>query len=214
MSNSKEEPFMEILRSEIRFRIFVLLNLYPELSYSQISQKLRKSKSTLHPHLEKLIELELIEVSREEKIRGNIPAKFYSLKKGYLDTLANIDEENSELPVDESTLVLFKTMTNFMIKTMEMYYKFFEKMAYEGEISKLLEEMRKNKEGFSSMYFFSKEQFMKAHEYYQEFNEKLNELEVEESGLKKERPFFLITVAIPLKRIIETINIPKKSIRK
>lgn len=205
MSNSEEEPIIEILKSEIRFRIFVLLNLYPELSYSEISQKLKKSKSTIHPHLKKLINLELIEVSREEKVRGNIPAKFYSLKKGYLEKLADIDEESSELPVDESTLIFFKTMTNFLIKTMDMYYKFVEKMASEGNISMGLKEMRKNKEGFSSMYFFSKEQYMKARDYYHEYNEKLNELEVEESDLKKERPFFLLSIAIPLKRIIETI---------
>jgi DNA-binding transcriptional ArsR family regulator len=210
MSNSKEEPIIEILRSEIRFRIFVLLNLYPELSYTEISQKLGKSKSTIHPHLEKLIKLELIEVSREEKIRGNIPAKFYSLKKGYLEKLAFISEESSELPIDESTLIFFKTMTNFLIKTMEMYYKFVEKMASEGDLSMGLKEMRENKEGFSSMYFFSKERYMKAHDYYHEFNEKLNELEFEEEGLKIERPFFLFTVALPMKKIIETIDIPSK----
>lgn len=211
--NSKEiqeETVIEILKSEIRFRIFVLLNLYPELSFSEISQKLNKSKSTIHPHLEKLIKLELIEVSREEKVRGNIPAKFYSLKKGYLEKLAGIDEESSELPVDESTLMFFRTWTNFIIKTLEMYYKFFEIKAFEGNISKILEEMRKNKEGFSSMYFFSKEQYMKARDYYHEYQEKLTELEAEENGLKKERPFYIFTIAIPLKRVIETLEIPSK----
>jgi len=211
--NSKEiqeETVTEILKSEIRFRIFVLLNLYPELSFSEISQKLNKSKSTIHPHLEKLIKLELIEVSREEKVRGNIPAKFYSLKKGYLEKLAGIDEESSELPVDESTLMFFRTWTNFIIKTLEMYYKFFEIKASEGSISKILEEMRKNKEGFSSMYFFSKEQYMKARDYYHEYQEKLTELEAEENGLKKERPFYIFTIAIPLKRVIETLEIPSK----
>lgn len=209
-NNSKEESVIEILRSEIRFRIFVLLNLYPELSFSEISQKLKKSKSTIHPHLEKLIKLELIEVSHEEKVRGNIPAKFYSLKKGYLEKLAGIDEESSELTVDESNLAFFRTWTNFMIKTLEMYYKFFEKKASDGDVLKILEEMRKNKEGFSSMYFFSKEQYMKAHDYYHEYQEKLNELEVEENGLKKERPYYIFTIAIPLKRVIETLEIPSK----
>jgi len=209
-NNSKEESVIEILRSEIRFRIFVLLNLYPELSFSEISQKLKKSKSTIHPHLEKLIKLELIEVSREEKVRGNIPAKFYSLKKGYLEKLAGIDEESSELTVDESNLAFFRTWTNFMIKTLEMYYEFFEKKASEGDVSKILEEMRKNKEGFSSMYFFSKEQYMKARDYYHEYQEKLNELEAEENGLKKEKPFYIFTIAIPLKRVIETLEIPSK----
>jgi len=207
MSKSKDEPFIEILRSEIRFSIFVLLNLYPELSYSEISQKLSKAKSTLHPHLKKLIKLELIEVSREEKVRGNIPANFYSLKKGYLEKLADIEQDSSELPPDESSLVFFKTMTNFLIKTLELYYKFIENMASEDNFSMVLKEMRKKKKMLSSMYFFSKEHYKKASDYYHEFTQKLNELEAEEEELKKERPFFLFTVVLPLKRIIETVEI-------
>ncbi|MFO7796793.1 MAG: winged helix-turn-helix domain-containing protein [Promethearchaeia archaeon] len=207
MSKSKEEPFLEILRNEIRFSIFILLNLYPELSYSEISQKLSKAKSTLHPHLKKLIKLELIEVSREEKVRGNIPANYYSLKKGYLEKLADIELDSSEILTDESALVFFKTMTNFLIKTLELYYKFIENMASEDNLSIVLEEMRKKKKMLSSMYFFSNENYKKVRNYYHEFTQKLNELEAEEEGLKKERPFFLFSVALPLKRIIENVEI-------
>ncbi|MGM0470034.1 MAG: winged helix-turn-helix transcriptional regulator [Promethearchaeati archaeon] len=154
MSKSKEEPFLEILRNEIRFSIFILLNLYPELSYSEISQKLSKAKSTLHPHLKKLIKLELIEVSREEKVRGNIPANYYSLKKGYLEKLADIELDSSEILTDESALVFFKTMTNFLIKTLELYYKFIENMASEDNLSIVLEEMRKKKKDAQFYVFF------------------------------------------------------------
>ncbi|MFX1413126.1 MAG: hypothetical protein ACFFA2_04735, partial [Promethearchaeota archaeon] len=40
---------------------------------------LGKSKSTIHPHLQKLIELGIIEISKREHIRANLEAHYYSL---------------------------------------------------------------------------------------------------------------------------------------
>ena len=48
--------------NDIRYRIYGLLSVYPELSFTELAKKLEKSKSTLHPHLQKLIELGIIEI--------------------------------------------------------------------------------------------------------------------------------------------------------
>ncbi|MFW9999073.1 MAG: helix-turn-helix domain-containing protein [Candidatus Hodarchaeota archaeon] len=63
----------------IRFRIWGLLNVYPELSFTELAKKLGKSKSTIHPHLQKLIELGIVEISKKEHVRANIEAHYYSL---------------------------------------------------------------------------------------------------------------------------------------
>ena len=47
MSNEKKNVRNTILKSKTRFRLFVLLHLYPELSLSLISEKMNRSKSTI-----------------------------------------------------------------------------------------------------------------------------------------------------------------------
>ena len=66
-------------QNEIRLLIWGLLNIYNELSFTEIAQKLGKSKSTIHPHLHKLIDVGLVKVSKQKKVRGSIPAKYYSM---------------------------------------------------------------------------------------------------------------------------------------
>ena len=63
----------------IRLRIWGLLNVYPELSFTELAKKLGKSKSTIHPHLQKLVELGIVEISKREHVRANIEAHYYSL---------------------------------------------------------------------------------------------------------------------------------------
>jgi len=65
--------------NDIRYRIYGLLSVYPELSFTELAKKLGKSKSTLHPHLQKLIELGIVEISRKKHVRANIEAHYYSL---------------------------------------------------------------------------------------------------------------------------------------
>ncbi|MFX1242175.1 MAG: ArsR family transcriptional regulator, partial [Promethearchaeota archaeon] len=82
MSNSRKKQFdpVKLFQNDTRFQMWGLLSMYPELSFSEICKKLEKSKSTVHHHLQKLIEIGLIEVKREEKVRGSIPAKIYALR--------------------------------------------------------------------------------------------------------------------------------------
>ena len=95
-SKADESSVAELLDSEIRFQIFSLLSMYPELSFTELSKKLNKSKSTLHPHLKKLIEdLDLIEISKKVR-RGGNPAQYYSLKPGYEDKTRQLDTDLSQ----------------------------------------------------------------------------------------------------------------------
>ena len=63
----------------LRLQIWGLLNVYPELSFTELAKKLGKSKSTIHPHIQKLIEVGIIEISKKEHVRANIEAHYYSL---------------------------------------------------------------------------------------------------------------------------------------
>ena len=65
-----------ISMNPIRSSIITLLIMYRELSYTELSKKLGRSKSTIHPHLKKLEDIGVIRVSKEEH-RGGTPAKYY-----------------------------------------------------------------------------------------------------------------------------------------
>ncbi len=80
MEENQIKPTIDISDlAGIRLRIWGLLNVYPELSFTELAKKLGKSKSTIHPHLQKLIELGIVGISRKEHIRANIEAHYYSL---------------------------------------------------------------------------------------------------------------------------------------
>ncbi len=200
---NNEKSVIDILKSKSRFRIFSLLHLYPELSLSELSTKMRKSKSTIHHHLQELIDYDIIEVSHKEKVRGSILAKYYSLKPGYIEKLAHTDSELDK--VTSSTFEFFKTYLDFVLRTIEIYKKFFEVVEKREGGFEYLKDLFKRDEGFSSLFFLSKDQFKKVRILYNDFCKEINKIEAEENGLKKEKPFFVLTLGVPLKEVIEEI---------
>ncbi len=80
MEKNQIKPTIDIsVLTGIRFRIWGLLSVYPELSFTELAKRLGKSKSTIHPHLQKLVELGIVEISKREHVRANIEAHYYSL---------------------------------------------------------------------------------------------------------------------------------------
>ncbi len=202
--NNNEKSIVDVLKSKIRFRIFSLLHLYPELSLSELSKKMNKSKSTIHHHLKELIEYELVELSRQEKVRGNILANFYSLKPGYLERLSETDSELDKGTT--TTIEFYNTYLNFAIRTLELYKNYFEMLELKEGGIEHLKEIFKQSESFSSMLFLSQEQFKKVLILYHEFIKEVNKIEAEENGVKREKPFYVFTMGLPLKQVIEEMS--------
>ncbi len=202
-----EKSILDVLKSDVRFRIFSLLHLYPELSFSEISKKMNKSKSTIHHHLKELIDYDIIELSRQEKVRGNILAKYYSLKPGYLEKLSKTDSEIDK--ATPSTVEFFIAYLNFNIRNLEIYKKFFEVLGKREDGLEQLKEMLKKEESFSSMLFLSEERYKKVRALYSDFTQKINEIEREENGIngvKREKPFYIFTLGMSLKQVIEGLS--------
>jgi len=194
-----KEPFFELLESELRFRIFSLLNIYPELSFSEIAELLDKSKSTLHPHIQKLIDIGVLEVSRKEKVRGNFTRNYYSLKSGVFNDLEVVDKDLST--IDDYAFTVIKNWVKFIIKTMKMYEKFLNKLELDEKgIDRLIKSIVK-REVLSGMFFFSVEQYRKASDLTIKY---LKELEkIQREGIKEEKQFYLLSIALPIKHILE-----------
>jgi DNA-binding transcriptional ArsR family regulator len=192
-----KQPFFEVLESELRFRIFSLLNIYPELSFSEISRLLNKNKSTLHPHLQKLIEIGVIKVSREEKVRGNFTRNYYSIKSDVFKEMGILDEES----IDKSIFTVLKNWMKFIIKISRLYEKYFNGLELEENGIKVLKEILYNQEALSGMYFFSVEQYKRVNRLTMDYLQKLEKIQSE--IVKEEKPYYVLSLTIPIKQIIE-----------
>jgi DNA-binding transcriptional ArsR family regulator len=82
-----EEQLKKIYDHKIRRMIVQLLNMYNELSLSQLSKIMKKKKTTIQYHVTELRNNNIVRESRTsyEDSRGSIPAKYYKLNPLNLD---------------------------------------------------------------------------------------------------------------------------------
>jgi predicted transcriptional regulator len=198
-----KKPFFELLESELRFRIFSLLNIYPELSFSQISGLLDKNKSTLHPHLQKLIEIGVVKVSREEKVRGNFTRNYYALKLGVFEDLEVIDEGSLE----KSIFSVLKNWMKFIVKTIKLFEKYLKILELEENGTKKLKDLIFKHEALSGMYFFSKDQFKRASKLTLEYLREMEKIQSEQ--VNEEKPYYFLALTLPIKELIENLIMSK-----
>jgi len=211
-TSTKEIPGYELLSHKIRFKIFSLLHMYPELSYNQLSEELNKSKSTIHPHLQKLLEMKLIRVSREEQVRGKFMRKFYSLAPEYIEKTRDIDivksSEDITREIAEEIARNSIIWINSMIKSLESYKQYFEQLDFDSDGLDIIKEMFDKHESFSSMTFLTENQFKKAREAFMKLSEEITTIEMEnlEETINEEKPYYFFAGGIPLKRAIERVK--------
>jgi len=118
-----------ITMNPIRSAIVGLLIMYKELSYTELSKKLGRSKSTIHPHLKKLEDIGVIRVSREEP-RGGTPAKYYEYNQesarrsthGKIDKSKGIDKKTAEriITTNKNKMIELKGIIDTYIKFWEL----------------------------------------------------------------------------------------------
>lgn len=121
---------MDVLKSNTRLQIFFLLNIYKELSMTELAEILNISKSALHRHLKKLLESNIIEVSREEQVRGSILAKYYHISDKLPGTNESLDhkslfqeEDISKKRNNLKTILEFEKSKFFVNKSINEYIK-------------------------------------------------------------------------------------------
>lgn len=106
-----EEKFIskiKIMQDPLTFKVFLLLLTYNELSLVELTQKVGKSKPTVFRHVQKLIEANFVQESREEKVRGSILAKFYRPKLENFAPSYALSPERLQAFSDEERLRLYK----------------------------------------------------------------------------------------------------------
>lgn len=130
MEENQMKPTIDIsVLAGIRFRIWGLLNVYPELSFTELANKLGKSKSTIHPHLHKLIELGIVEISKRKHVRANIEAHYYSLTSdaAKIVSLAGIDlSQGYSKELVQKIAKSNKSLAMYNRRILDKYIKFCE----------------------------------------------------------------------------------------
>ena len=228
LANSEElalDYLLEIFDSKIRFRILQLLFVYGELSFTDLTKHMNKSKPALYHHLQKMINLKVIKVSKEEQVRGSILAKHYCLDEQIALQLQLISEKEINKIIDpkkrlkalENIVGSYRNSISLFRKKLDMldlYTDFLEEQIQSREDSDLFNLNFNHlisdfNIGFYAQYLTEK-QYTKFLEYYQEFYSKVREMIIiddskgsQKNGKIVERPYFVTMVIMPLKKLLE-----------
>jgi len=225
MEENQIKPTIDIsVLTGIRLRIWGLLNVYPELSFTELAKKLGKTKSTIHPHLQKLIELGIVEISRKEHIRANIEAHYYSLTPDADEITLIAMEDPSQVFDKELVQKIAKSNKSAAMYNRMMLDKFIEFCEYGEEtdsddIVELTKEIYKtvNFEKLDISHFFSGYFFFTENQW-KRFQKLLYNLviEFEEQCIKeqKENPnqekyIYWLHWGIPVKILFEELDLKK-----
>ena len=225
----------DLFKSKINFQLWGLFSMYPKLSLSELSAKLGKSKSTIHPYIKEYLQREIIEVKEEKKVRGNIKAKIYGFKKGYHEKIFSCENDEMCLSKTEfdkefgNHLLRENIMkTKLYIKTLEIQQAFFEKLLNSGingpderavEILKDLYELNpdrttdkphlfKKKDVYNIIAWNSKKSHELLHTMMNELVMKFNEI-VDEEEVKfpdLEKPYHFLAFGLPIKMMMEYLK--------
>lgn len=220
--NQKISLVNVIEENEIRLLIWGLLNIYSELSFTDIAQKLGKSKSTLFPHIKELIDKGLIQVSKERKVRGSIPAKYYSIVADALEKIVLKEIDFSKGINEEITRNIMnasKSKLNYSKNILEIginFWETLEKLESTSRIREILENLPTVKLADEIKYgrfnhtrfFLTEHQYRRWLELYFDLAIKFD-LEISKEHAKNpnvDRPYYFFAFILPIKYYIESLG--------
>ena len=215
--------------SGIRYRIWGLLKVYPELSFTELANKLGKSKSTIHPHLQKLIEFGIVEISKKEHIRANIEAHYYSLTPN-ADEITSIAGCDLSHGLDKEIVKMaaksLKSVVLYNKKILDKYIKFFEYMEEtdSDDIIKIWKDTYKTKnftehdipQFFMGELYLTEDQWMRwekqfvklSMDMYDQFTKEQKE------NPNQEKYIYWFYAGIPVKILFEELDLKKSTDKK
>ena len=209
-----EIDLVEVFKNPLKNKILIYLFVYGELSLTELRDKLRKSKSTVHRHIQDLIQIGFVEESKEEKVRGSIKAKFYSISKAFIKNgihygIDDMVRDSTKIfeTGDEDQIKNYFKMMKTTIKTLKKPLEIMEK--YGENISKSINLFNPEEiqvQPLMKMIFLNPKQIKKFKEYLRDFWKKVETLfEEEDNGENGSavNPFYFSFVLLNLKNLLE-----------
>ena len=189
----KKKELIASIKDRIQIRIIIELFINQELSLTQLSKRLKKSKSTIVRNLRNLTDSGITYVSKEVKVRGSIKSKYYKLRDDYI-FLCKTYDENSLLTVQhpelEEEFINYYKVIQSIIKIMKNPLDILNNYIdnYENnenvEYKTFYKTIKKIKPTMN-LFFFSEEQLKMVLDILNDFHEKIKEITSSEENQKE-----------------------------
>ncbi|MHA1453269.1 MAG: hypothetical protein ACTSRD_10435 [Promethearchaeota archaeon] len=208
---SDSEEFMAVFESKLKIRILMTLLIYPELTLSQLRDKIGKVKSTISKHMEELLAIGLVN-RRERKYRSDKKQHIFSKVKKlgfrgqcYEDIkLLQPKEFHSVL---KSEYTINKRLFSYILEVNEQVIEYIKDF-YKLEPEHLTDEFKENVYRYDTCEY--REKFL-------EFDETFIK-EMERKRLKEQKntpkEYLAINELIPIKIVMEHILEKRKKEKK
>ena len=201
-----------IEKHPLRFDIWALLKLHPELNVTQITKYVKQSKSTVARHLKSMEKDGLvISKTKEHPIKGRISPKVYQIHPKFKE-----DEDRAK---KETFLEKMNNLREFYRKEINVYRKFdyniIQLLEYLDPLLDLLEEHLEDIDSAKKIYdkylsyvdepiflYLDKKRAQKFMDLHSEFIFKLHKLAMEEE-LDSENAFVYFDISLPLGALFE-----------
>ncbi|MHA1112259.1 MAG: hypothetical protein ACTSRE_14225 [Promethearchaeota archaeon] len=221
---SDSEEFMAVFESKLKIRILMTLLIYPELTLSQLRDKIGKVKSTISKHMEELLAIGLVN-RRERKYRSDKKQHIFSKVKKlgfrgqcYEDIkLLQPKEFHSVL---KSEYTINKRLFSYILEVNEQVIEYIKDF-YKLEPEHLTDEFKENVYRYDTCVprfrFMTKEEYIEYREKFLEFDETFIK-EMERKRLKEQKntpkEYLAINELIPIKIVMEHILEKRKKEKK
>jgi len=217
----------DILKNNTRFMIHGFLSIYSELSLKELSELSKKPKNSLLDHLNIMMGGRIIEISREERVRGKNTRKFYKLtndadeKTQYVLKKTKNKFSTEYVSSGIETFITFsQTKISMLSKWVQYLEGLQEKMANGQieEVKEIFKEMWNNNERFTSVSYYSHEnaqRFSKScYKLYNELEKEVKNDYINESTdgtlsgniRKQTRSYYASMTMIPIERVLKALK--------
>jgi len=136
---SQNRQIIDAFRKEFNMRILILLNIYKELSLTEISYHTGKSKATISRHTRELIQLNLINyhIKDKELQAGSIKRKYFTLSQNFNSIITRKDLEDGKVSSikDKEELLEVLVKKAYIFKKLNLISKHFIRLLAEIENS-------------------------------------------------------------------------------
>ncbi|MFX0183938.1 MAG: winged helix-turn-helix domain-containing protein [Candidatus Hodarchaeota archaeon] len=212
-----------LFQNETRVKILMYLRMNERLSFSQLRRLIGKSRSTIHHHLQKMIQGGIVLEVDEHKSRRQFTPKFYELSKQFLPAFSfhNINKLPLEKQADAFLInvKLHRTALFYLSQILEIFTSYLnsiEEIISIGnksdvhELNKIwegtsnIESLASHPVKFKDIFYFST-QVNEA--VYRKYKKEMDELhdrivkymeEDEKHGGSKKKPYFIHHISAPL----------------
>lgn len=214
-------PMIDILSDGTNFEIILALFMNRELKLTELDTYTSTSRSTVHRHLQDLLEKNIILETKEIQERGGIPAKYFGLNIEKFMAMGQVSLDDIQNMPEAKRVALYlqmqksyETLTNFLIRILSKASDYLQNLNPRDPEKFEAEYDIKSPPFFLALNLQSEAQKNLYLQRLQEFSRDLNQELIEKKLVDPKDPlgqksdFLIFNGLIPIRDIL--LNSPKK----